>query len=148
LTSLCACAAKYAIRTFDYRALNVFPDCRIPAKKAVPLAAKGDGMLINQPINAKCTFRILSQAEAGLYQIQVWRCIVNNPLDAGTAAGTYTAESVDRILWMRDLQELLGVHRSTIYRWIDIGAFPKRDAPASCPRGWLQSTVIRWQRGK
>jgi hypothetical protein len=39
---------------------------------------------------------------------------------------TSGAESV---LWMRDVTQLTGVHRSTINRWISKGEFPKEDAP-------------------
>jgi len=48
---------------------------------------------------------------------------------------------------MRDLQALFAVHRCTIHRWIQRGEFPAKDAPAGSPRGWLRSTVLRWQLG-
>jgi predicted DNA-binding transcriptional regulator AlpA len=51
------------------------------------------------------------------------------------------------ILWMRDVLELTGVHRSTIHRWMQNGTFPKKDAPKGCPTGWLRSTYERWLRG-
>lgn len=54
---------------------------------------------------------------------------------------------VDPILWMRDVQVLFDVHRCTIHRWIKRGVFPAKDAPAGTPRGWLRSTVLRWQLG-
>jgi predicted DNA-binding transcriptional regulator AlpA len=47
------------------------------------------------------------------------------------------------VLWMRDVTELTGVHRSTITRWIDRGEFPKKDAPHASPNGWLHSTYDR-----
>jgi hypothetical protein len=56
-------------------------------------------------------------------------------------------KEVDPILWIRDLQAVFDVHRCTIHRWIKRGDFPPKDAPAESPRGWLRSTVIRWQRG-
>lgn len=56
-------------------------------------------------------------------------------------------KEVDPILWMRDLQALFAVHRCTIHRWIKRGEFPAKDAPAGSPRGWLRSTVLRWQLG-
>jgi predicted DNA-binding transcriptional regulator AlpA len=51
------------------------------------------------------------------------------------------------ILWMRDVLQLTGVHRSTIHRWMQNGTFPKKDAPKGCPTGWLRSTYERWLRG-
>ena len=51
------------------------------------------------------------------------------------------------ILWMRDVLELTGVHRSTIHRWIAKGSFPQKDAPKARPAGWRRSTYERWLRG-
>jgi len=77
-------------------------------------------------------------------------------IDDGSVLGQTTAvralplslqKGVDPILWMRDLQALFDVHRCTIHRWIKRGEFPAKDAPAGSPRGWLRSTVLRWQLG-
>lgn len=52
-----------------------------------------------------------------------------------------------RILRMRDIVKLTGVHRSTIHRWIQAGSFPAKDAPRHRPAGWLEATYERWVRG-
>jgi predicted DNA-binding transcriptional regulator AlpA len=53
----------------------------------------------------------------------------------------------EAVLWMRDITELTGVHRSTIIRWIKKGTFPPRDAPHTSPVGWLRSTYDQWATG-
>jgi predicted DNA-binding transcriptional regulator AlpA len=50
----------------------------------------------------------------------------------------------DSIMWMRDVVKITRVHRCTIYRWIQIGRFPAKDAPRAHPMGWLRSTVQSW----
>jgi predicted DNA-binding transcriptional regulator AlpA len=52
-----------------------------------------------------------------------------------------------RILRMRDVVSLTGVHRATIHRWIQAGSFPAKDAPRHRPTGWLEETYERWVRG-
>jgi predicted DNA-binding transcriptional regulator AlpA len=54
---------------------------------------------------------------------------------------------LEHILWMRDVVALTATHRSTIHRWIRDGLFPAKDAPRGDPRGWLHSTIKRWQQG-
>jgi predicted DNA-binding transcriptional regulator AlpA len=55
--------------------------------------------------------------------------------------------ATSRILRMRDVVRLTGVHRSTIHRWIQAGRFPVKDAPRHRPTGWLDTTYERWVRG-
>jgi predicted DNA-binding transcriptional regulator AlpA len=50
----------------------------------------------------------------------------------------------DAIMWMRDVVKIARVHRCTIYRWIQIGIFPPKDAPRAHPVGWLRTTINRW----
>ena len=49
---------------------------------------------------------------------------------------------------MTDLVKRTGVHRATIYRWIQQGRFPPKNAPQSNPTGWLEDTYERWLSGK
>jgi predicted DNA-binding transcriptional regulator AlpA len=54
---------------------------------------------------------------------------------------------LDEILWMRDVVQLTGKHRSTIHRWMIQGSFPRKNAPRQRPTGWLRSTIERWLLG-
>ena len=54
---------------------------------------------------------------------------------------------LDEILWMRDVVQLTGKHRSTIHRWIHRGFFPRKNAPRCQPTGWLSSTIEQWLLG-
>jgi predicted DNA-binding transcriptional regulator AlpA len=55
--------------------------------------------------------------------------------------------TLEPIFWMKDVIKLTRTHRCTIHRWIKNGSFPKKDAPQARPRGWLPSTIERWQLG-
>lgn len=55
--------------------------------------------------------------------------------------------ALDEILWMRDVVQLTGKHRSTIHRWIHRGLFPRKNAPRGRPTGWLRSTIEQWLLG-
>jgi predicted DNA-binding transcriptional regulator AlpA len=57
------------------------------------------------------------------------------------------AIALDEILWMRDVVQLTGKHRSTIHRWIHRGLFPRKNAPRGQPTGWLRSTIEQWLLG-
>jgi predicted DNA-binding transcriptional regulator AlpA len=52
------------------------------------------------------------------------------------------------ILRMREIVELTGVHRSTIYRWIALKYIPAKNAPHDRPTGRLRSTYEQWVRGR
>lgn len=67
-----------------------------------------------------------------------------NALIPAKARRVRRSSSAPRILRMRDIVKLTGVHRSTIYRWIDRGCFPEKDAPRQRPTGWLSTTYERW----
>jgi predicted DNA-binding transcriptional regulator AlpA len=54
---------------------------------------------------------------------------------------------LDEILWMRDVVQLTGKHRSTIHRWMNQGFFPRKNAPRQRPTGWLRSTIEGWLLG-
>jgi predicted DNA-binding transcriptional regulator AlpA len=55
--------------------------------------------------------------------------------------------TLEPIFWMKDVVRLTRTHRCTIHRWIKNGSFPPKDAPRGHPRGWLPSTIERWQLG-
>jgi len=44
--------------------------------------------------------------------------------------------------------KLTGVHRSTVYRWMQLKHFPAKDAPRNRPTGWLRSTYEQWVHGR
>ena len=45
------------------------------------------------------------------------------------------AIALDEILWMRDVVQLTGKHRSTIHRWMHQGIFPRKMHREAVPRG-------------
>ncbi|MGY4289617.1 putative DNA-binding transcriptional regulator AlpA [Bradyrhizobium sp. LM2.7] len=52
----------------------------------------------------------------------------------------------ERMLDEKQLLELLGFSRSTLYRLIKQGAFPRGLYVSANTRRWLASEVARWQR--
>lgn len=50
----------------------------------------------------------------------------------------------DRIIRIADVQVLVGVGRSTVYRWEAEGAFPRRRQVGPGVVGWLESEVLEW----
>lgn len=53
-------------------------------------------------------------------------------------------ESPDRILRIRAVLERTGLSRSTLYRKIQCGAFPKQVRIAERCAGWRESAVKEW----
>jgi len=49
---------------------------------------------------------------------------------------------IDQVLSTRDVEQITGKHRCTIYRWVCAGTFPPKRAGGG--RGWLRSDVERW----
>jgi len=61
------------------------------------------------------------------------------------ATATYTAAverfaSLDQRMTTTDVLRVVGVNRSTIFRWVKKGTLPQRHASG----GWLRSDVERW----
>jgi len=52
---------------------------------------------------------------------------------------------IDQVLSTRDIEQITGRHRCTIYRWICAGTFPAKRAGGG--RGWLRSDIERWLNG-
>jgi predicted DNA-binding transcriptional regulator AlpA len=52
---------------------------------------------------------------------------------------------IDQVLSTRDIEQIIGRHRCTIYRWICAGTFPAKRAGGG--RGWLRSDIERWLNG-
>lgn len=50
----------------------------------------------------------------------------------------------DEILRSPDPERLIGVHRTTLWRWERAGHFPKRIKLASRASGYLRSEVEKW----
>ena len=53
-----------------------------------------------------------------------------------------------RFLWLRDVQYRVGLGRSTIYRWMDEGKFPKPHMIEARTVRWLESDLERWMDEK
>jgi len=49
---------------------------------------------------------------------------------------------IDQVLSTRDVEQITGRHRCTIYRWVCAGTFPPKRAGGG--RGWLRSDIERW----
>jgi prophage regulatory protein len=50
----------------------------------------------------------------------------------------------DRILRLAKVLELTGLSRSTLYRKINEGSFPKQVQISTCCIGWRESSVAQW----
>lgn len=48
---------------------------------------------------------------------------------------------MDQMLSTREVEQITGRHRCTIWRWVCAGTFPEKRAGG---RGWLRSDVERW----
>ena len=52
---------------------------------------------------------------------------------------------IDQVLSTREVEQITGRHRCTIYRWVCAGTFPPKRAGGG--RGWLRSDIERWLSG-
>ena len=52
------------------------------------------------------------------------------------------------ILRAHQLAELIGVHRTTLWRWEQAGAFPRRRSFGPNTVGWLESEITEWIEGR
>ena len=57
-----------------------------------------------------------------------------------------TMEATDRILRINAVLEMTGLSRSTLYRKIERGVFPKQIKLSERCAGWRQSAVNAWMR--
>jgi prophage regulatory protein len=57
-----------------------------------------------------------------------------------------TIETTDRILRLRTVLERTGLSRSTLYRKMDAGTFPRQLKIAARCAGWRESAVAEWMR--
>lgn len=57
-----------------------------------------------------------------------------------------TLETSDRILRIKTVLQLTGLSRSTLYRKIQRGEFPKQIKLSERCAGWRQSAVNAWMR--
>lgn len=57
-----------------------------------------------------------------------------------------TTEAPDRILRLNAVLDRTGLSRSTLYRKVQIGAFPKQVRIATRCTGWRESAVNTWMR--
>ncbi len=63
-------------------------------------------------------------------------------LDAALDAGSN--QNPARLLRLRDVQDRVGLGRSTIYRWMDEGKFPRPHPISSHTIRWLGSDIDDW----
>ncbi|HEY5713249.1 MAG TPA: AlpA family phage regulatory protein [Allosphingosinicella sp.] len=57
-----------------------------------------------------------------------------------------TADKPDRILRLPTVLDRTGLSRSTLYRKIQAGTFPKQIAISTRCAGWSQSAIDAWMR--
>ncbi len=57
-----------------------------------------------------------------------------------------TPDTSDRILRIKTVLQLTGLSRSTLYRKIERGEFPKQIKLSERCAGWRQSAVSAWMR--
>lgn len=55
-------------------------------------------------------------------------------------------DTTDRILRIKTVLERTGLSRSTLYRKIDQGSFPRQIAISARCAGWRESAVARWMK--
>ena len=53
-----------------------------------------------------------------------------------------------RLLRLRDVQHRVGLGRSTIYRWMDKGKFPRPHPISNHSIRWLESDIDKWIASK
>jgi len=51
---------------------------------------------------------------------------------------------IDQVLSTRQVVEITGKHRVTIYRWIRAGIFPEKHESRGHKVGWLRSDIETW----
>jgi predicted DNA-binding transcriptional regulator AlpA len=61
------------------------------------------------------------------------------------SAASQRIAGIDQVLSTRDIEQITGRHRCTIYRWVCAGTFPTKRAGGG--RGWLRSDIERWLNG-
>lgn len=54
----------------------------------------------------------------------------------------------DRALTIREVSEKINASRSTIYRWMAEGNFPKGKRFGKCSVRWLESTIDAWMQSR
>jgi prophage regulatory protein len=55
--------------------------------------------------------------------------------------------ALDQILTTRNVLEIVGRHRCTLYRWMMAGQFPKKHSFRGRTVGWRRSDVEKWLAG-
>jgi prophage regulatory protein len=55
-----------------------------------------------------------------------------------------TSEPADRILRLKAVLDRTGLSRSTLYRKMQSGSFPKQIAISARCAGWRESAIARW----
>lgn len=51
---------------------------------------------------------------------------------------------VDRILRIKEVCNIVKVHRSTLYKMMGRGEFPRPLKLGQSARGWRESDIVRW----
>lgn len=54
---------------------------------------------------------------------------------------------MDQILSTTDVEQITRRHRTTLFRWMACGRFPRKVVHEGLPVGWRRSDVERWLRG-
>jgi predicted DNA-binding transcriptional regulator AlpA len=63
-------------------------------------------------------------------------------VDVRAPAAAERLSGIDQVLSTHDVEQIIGRHRCTIYRWVVAGTFPEKRAGGG--RGWLRSDIEHW----
>lgn len=100
--------------------------------------------LINQ---REIQFIQVSKNETHFFGFQLLQHLLNNVVDhIPNSSPKQTTDSQDRILRTQEVQKIVGVSRSTIWRMEQKGDFPNRVPLGTGSVGWLKSDVEGWVR--
>ena len=68
-------------------------------------------------------------------------------LDPELVGDVLSVMPMDQILSTEDVEQITGRHRSTVFRWMSKGRFPRKVVHEGFAVGWRRSDVERWLRG-
>jgi len=91
----------------------------------------------------------VSQTEVQLFGYQLLQHLLNNVTgNAPQAPDKPSNDTQDRILRAHEVQQIVGVSRSTIWRMERKGQFPARLPLGTGSIGWLKSDIEAWMQNR
>ena len=93
----------------------------------------------------------VSKTEVQLFGYQLLQHLLNNVVGATSVASAKQSnnnDAQDRIVRTQEVQQLIGLSRSTIWRLERKGDFPARLPLGTGSIGWLKSDIDAWMRNR